>query len=259
MYAEVEPFPLHLCKRKCDRKGGGSDGWLLKQDVCKWAFSQDVGCSAMPKRSFSIYSDNTFPSIKLPKQQYRETGCHPVSFLPLLFTGGLVHSSSSFSFFSLAPPTACLYGNEAGDITAKHTARQSFWWNYNPESSSHLPPPPRLAQQRCAVLEGSPFIGLICFKSAIPLKWFCGPHFCVAHFSPLREAWLTKSWVRERWWVCTCLAVGGEATFERPGREARARTIRGDACFPPPPPPPPPSPLWNRSCCVEYFSSTRLE
>ncbi|TTD32931.1 Spectrin beta chain, non-erythrocytic 1 [Bagarius yarrelli] len=44
--------------------------------------------------------------------------------------------------------------------------------------------------------------------------------------------------------VCM-LSRGGEATFEWPGREDRARTIRGDACFPPPlpSPPPPPSPL----------------
>lgn len=165
MYAEVEPFPLHLCKRKCDRKGegGAGDGWLLEQDVFKWAFRWDIGCPAIPKRAFSISCGNTYPSIKLPKQQCRETECYPVPFLPLLFTGGLVQSSSSFSFSLFAPPTARLYGNEGSEITAKHSG------NGRASGEITTPSPPPTHHLRLVW----PNKGALCWREALSLACFC--------------------------------------------------------------------------------------
>lgn len=105
----------------------------------------------------------THPFIKLPKQQCRETECYPVPFLPLLFTGGLVQSSSSFSFSLFAPPTARLYGNEGSEITAKHSG------NGRASGEITTPSPPPTHHLRLVW----PNKGALCWREALSLACFC--------------------------------------------------------------------------------------
>lgn len=262
MYAEVETFPLRLCKRKCDRKGGGW-WWLTARAGClqmSFFFTQDPVALTSQKRHLAFLVATHFHPSSFQNNNAGKPNVILFPFYPF---------SSLESWYIPPPPpppsTRLLRLLPDSMVMRAVTSLLNTQATAVPlvklQPRVLIPPtipPPSLVWQRCTVLEGSPFIGLLCFSSFIMLKWFCDPHF---FRFPLREAWQRKSWVREGWWVCACLAVGGEATFEPPGREDRTRTIRGDACFPPPPPPPPPSPspLWNRSCCVDYFSSARLE
>lgn len=168
MYSEAEPFPSHLYKRKCDRKGGGR-WWVTAQAGClQMGFHTGRWLLWHPKKRLLVF--------------LVATHFHPSSFQNnnagkldvILFR---IYPFSSLEAWYIPPPPSpsprllhllpAFMVMKVVTSLLTHGQWQGLWWNYNPESSSHPSPPPSLFWQRCAVLEGSLFIGLLC-----PLKFW---------------------------------------------------------------------------------------